>query len=190
MHIIDIVLCIAGLIFFALGLWRGIIAEIFRLAALGAGFACAAFFHRALAEKLSFFAGSGAIKATVAYIAIFIAVMVVILGAGWLVRKAVQFATLGWIDRLGGGLLGIAKVLLLAWFFFLLMSLIPSDRARESMTHSKTYRIFKSCRIPLKFTPQSLKKGVDPKLIKSLRETGEKLDDFGKKIDSVKKQIE
>jgi membrane protein required for colicin V production len=189
MHIIDVILCIAGVVFFALGLWRGIIAEVFRLAALASGFACAAFFHRALAAKLTFLSGAGNVKAIAAFIVIFLAVMITVLVAGWLVRKAVQFATLGWVDRIGGGLLGMVKVLLLAWLFFLMVSLVPSNRAHESVTQSKTYHLFKACRLPLTFSPKSLKKGVDPKLIKSLRETGEKIDDLGKRIDSVKSRI-
>jgi membrane protein required for colicin V production len=193
MHVVDILFIIVALIFLVLGIWRGIISEVFRIVALIGGFTAALFFHRQLAAHFGFLSAAANVKANIAFVIIFVTVLVLILLIGWGFRKAVQFATLGWIDRLIGGVLGIAKALILAWIFYAIVSFVPSNKIHASVDSSRLFRFFKACPMPvpkLDKGKNGIDKVLDPKIIKSLKDAGKKIDDFGRKVDSVKTSID
>jgi membrane protein required for colicin V production len=193
MHALDIVFIIVTVIFFGLGVWRGIVSEIFRIAGLVAAFGAAVLFHRQLAAQFSFFSAAANIKAGIAFSLIFIIVLLTVLLIGWGTRKAVQFAALGWADRLIGGILGVAKAIVLAWLFYAVLSFVPSHKIHASVDSSRLFRFFRACPVPLPklgAAGKPLDKLIDPKVMKSFKEAGKKIDELGRKVDSIKTREE
>jgi membrane protein required for colicin V production len=92
------------------GFWIGLVRELFSIAALAAAcFAVRAFTEPvgeqiATAAKINPLAGQAAGGALVA-----VATIIVIALIGYLIRRSVRFAGLGFVDRIGGGVLGAAE---------------------------------------------------------------------------------
>jgi len=104
MHWLDIVIIVVAALVGLSGLRNGIIRMAFGLAGLIAGIVLAGRHYGGLAALLS---PDDAIWAKiVAYVIILAATMVVAGVIGWFVAKLVHLAMLGWLDRIGGLVVG------------------------------------------------------------------------------------
>ena len=87
------------------GLRQGLIRTVFGIAGLIGGIFLAGRYYDELAARLF---PSGAMWGNIAaYAIIAIATLVVAGVVGWLLAKLVNFAALGWLDKLVGGILGV-----------------------------------------------------------------------------------
>ena len=112
MNWVDGVIIIVALIAAFSGLRQGLIMAIFGFLGLVAGVAFAGWAADPLADKIS---SDGAAWAHVlAFIIILIIVMVVFHIAGMIVKQFVKLIMLGWVDSIGGALLGLLVGALLA----------------------------------------------------------------------------
>ncbi|MDE2764975.1 MAG: CvpA family protein [Chloroflexota bacterium] len=73
---------------------------------------------------------------TLAFIAIFIAVMVGAWLAGNLLKKSMSLLLLGWIDRLGGLALGLIAGVISTVTFVTLLGILPSESLQDSVADS------------------------------------------------------
>lgn len=106
MNWLDIIIIVIAALFGLCGLWQGAIKALFGLAGLLGGIALAGHYYQALASILS---PSGASWSGIAAYAIILAATLVVAGViGWLVSHLVHITMLGWVDRLGGFILGAA----------------------------------------------------------------------------------
>jgi uncharacterized membrane protein required for colicin V production len=120
------------LVFFVLGLFKGLIWQVSRVGILLAAYVLSGRYGRQLGDWLAASAegvpppadpshGIGAVEADalraletpettlyLAYVAIFLAVLIVLSVAAILLQKLARKAGLGFFDRLGGGLIGLA----------------------------------------------------------------------------------
>jgi membrane protein required for colicin V production len=110
----DIVLLLlaCGLVLF--GMIKGLVRILIGLAALVAAFALAAQFHQPLADSLSGLEISSEFLRLIAYLMIFLGVMLAGGLLAFLTRKLVKAAMLSWADRLGGAAVGLVIAMLAA----------------------------------------------------------------------------
>jgi membrane protein required for colicin V production len=100
---IVIVVVVAGL--GIVGLRQGLIRTVFGIAGLIGGIFLAGRYYDELAARV--FPSSAYWGNIAAYAIIAIATLVVAGVLGWLLAKLVNFAALGWVDKLVGGVLGV-----------------------------------------------------------------------------------
>lgn len=106
------------LVFFAIGLFKGLIWQVSRVAILVAAYAAAGRFGAPFAELLARTPGLGGTNAAgaaeppettlyLAYVLLFLVVLVLLSLLTIVLQKAAQKAGLGFFDRLGGGAVGV-----------------------------------------------------------------------------------
>jgi membrane protein required for colicin V production len=141
MHILDIVFLAAAVALTGIGIWRGLIAEAFRLIAVVLGILAAAMLYRPLSGQLGFLDVSTNIKVIIAFVAVFVPVLGAVLAAGWAVKKVVHLTMLGWVDRACGGCLGFLKCFLVAWIVSLILAALPIPELHKRLERSVTYSV-------------------------------------------------
>jgi len=105
MNWLDIVIIVVAVLLGIAGLRQGIIRTVFGIAGLIGGIVLAGRYYGGLAALLF---PSGAIWGNIAAYAIILLATLLVAGViGWLIAKLVNFAALGWLDRLVGFILGI-----------------------------------------------------------------------------------
>jgi membrane protein required for colicin V production len=106
MNWLDIVIIIVAVLLGIAGLRQGIIRTAFGFAGLIGGIFLAGRYYDELAALLF---PSGAVWSNIAGYAIIAVATLVVAGViGWLLAKLVNFAALGWLDKIVGCVLGIA----------------------------------------------------------------------------------
>lgn len=141
MHPVDIVFAALTAVLMILGVKRGLVTEAFRFVAVVAGFAAAAAYYKPLAARLAFIHLSSGATVAIAFIALFVVAVLAVAALGWVVRKAIHMTVLGWVDRLGGGVLGAAKAVLVAWVLSLAAAAIPAPGIHGWLKPSLTYSV-------------------------------------------------
>jgi membrane protein required for colicin V production len=94
------------------GLVKGLVRILVGLLAVVAAFFVASHGHRPLAERVGNVDLSPEVLQLIAYLALFVAVMLAGGVVAWLLRKLMRAAMLGWADRLAGAALGVAVAML------------------------------------------------------------------------------
>lgn len=111
MNWVDIVIIIFLAVLAILGLKRGLMKSLFPLVGIILGIFLAGTFQGALAEKLSFIE-SESVARIAAFAIIVVVVFVAAIIASSVLSRIFSMILLGWVDRLGGALFGLA----IAWF--------------------------------------------------------------------------
>jgi membrane protein required for colicin V production len=114
MNTFDIVLLTFACILVLVGMVKGLVRILIGVAALVAAFALAARYHQPLAEQLGGLDIDREALRLIAYLLIFVGVMLAGGLLAWLTRKVVKAAMLSWADRLGGAALGLLAAMLTA----------------------------------------------------------------------------
>lgn len=105
----DWLVLLAALVSGGFGVWSGAIRTVFGLAAWVFGVLAAPLVGGLLASQLDL----GKLPAWVLYVLAFLVTFIVVRFAGFLVLKGVQSVGLGGVDRVFGGVLGLARAALL-----------------------------------------------------------------------------
>ena len=129
MNLLDFLLLIPVVWLCIRGFGKGLILELATLAGLALGILAAYFFADELESLLKdyFSFGSTAPK-VVAYIIIFLLVMLVVYLIGKIVEKSADLVALGWLNKILGAIVGIAKgILLVCIVLFLIEKFDPSQ---------------------------------------------------------------
>lgn len=157
---LDIVTLVVAVVFAILGATSGFIRELFRLAGMVAGVFVAFLFYVDFGRFIVA-ATQGitpvAAAAIMAFLIIFVAVFLAVIGVGFLLRKFTDLITLGWVDRLLGALFGVSKILIVVWAVCLSISTFPAQEAK--FQKSVVYSTFKS--LPESFKLKSLEAARD-----------------------------
>mgnify|MGYP000284375500 CR=1 FL=1 len=192
MHFFDIVILVITAVYAGLGIKRGFISEVFRCAAVVAGFIAALLLYQTAYDRLGFIMMPNQAKTAVAFLLVYIAAAIAVLGAGWLVKKLVRLTLFGWVDRLLGACIGCAKAALLVWILMMCVAIVPHSRIYSMINTSRTYRFFSALPLRLRspaasHTLPSLRTVVDiDRPLETLREARERLGGFREKVDSAK----
>ncbi len=106
MNWLDIVIIVVIVISAFMGLRMGLIKSVLSLAGVIVGVILAGRYYIPLSEMLSFIPHAGAAK-IVAFVIILVVVMIIATIAGWLLSWAISKIMLGWVNRVGGAILGL-----------------------------------------------------------------------------------
>jgi membrane protein required for colicin V production len=124
MNWLDIVLLVVLVIAVVMGLKMGLIKAVLLVVGIIVGVVLAGQFSAALGERLTFISSEGVAKG-VAFAIIMLAVLAAAAIAAALLTWATKLVMLGWINRLGGAILGLflgalfCGALLAMWVYFL-----------------------------------------------------------------------
>jgi membrane protein required for colicin V production len=142
----------------ARGMFRGAVSQLFGIAGVIGGFLLAAHSYESVAGQLArVFPGlPGAAAAS--FIVIFLLTWFCIGVAGYWIGKLLRRISLGFLDRLLGGAVGMAKAFILAVIVVALLTLLlPSKSALLAQSYLTPF-IQQGAQLLLKATPESLQK--------------------------------
>ncbi len=134
MNWLDIVILVVLAIAVVVGLKFGLIKMVLLLAGIIVGVVLAGHYAGPLGERLTFISSAGVAKG-VAFAIIMIAVLVAAAIAAALLTWAARLVMLGWVNRLGGAILGLflgaffCGALLAMWVHFLGMAQVIANSA-------------------------------------------------------------
>ena len=97
------------------GARRGLVLEVFALVAIVVGAGAGIAYHDLVGGPLEGWVRHAGAARFLGFAVIFVVVGFAVLRLGRLVRAFVHTAFLGWVDALGGGVLGLAKGIFAAW---------------------------------------------------------------------------
>ncbi|HDL19583.1 MAG TPA: CvpA family protein [Bacteroidetes bacterium] len=133
MNLFDLVILAVLAIFVFNGFRCGFLREIAGLIGIVVAFILAVRFMNDLSVIASYYLGmSPRVAVAVTAVAIFIFVLIAFILLSKILRKLMELATLGWIDRLLGSLLGLLKGGLIVSILALIISLVPAGREFET----------------------------------------------------------
>ncbi len=118
--IFDLVFILILCFFTIRGWFNGLVGEMAAIVSLVGGFWTAHTFHPLLADRLTFIA-EPMWRTMASYVVLFVAVVIAVAIAARLVQRLLRFAFATWLDRLGGGLFGLAKGIVLCSIIFIIM---------------------------------------------------------------------
>ncbi len=112
-----------------LGLFRGLIREVFAMASWIIAFAVAKWFGMSLAQLLEHLLANDTIRIMAGYLGVFVLTWIVITLMGLAAHTLVAMTGLGFFNRLAGGLFGAARGTLLCVLLVLLggMTALPAN---------------------------------------------------------------
>lgn len=110
------------------GVWRGLVHEVISLGAWVLAFLAANFFAGPLGEELPKALPTPEVRVLVAFIAVFVATLIVCTVAGALLSRLTKAAGLGDLDRGLGGVFGLMRALLILLAFTLVAGLTALPR--------------------------------------------------------------
>jgi membrane protein required for colicin V production len=134
MNWLDIVILVVLAIAVIVGLKFGLIKTVLLLVGIIVGVVLAGHYSGPLGERLTFISSAGVAKG-VAFAIIMLAVLAVAAIAAALLTWAARLVMLGWVNRLGGAILGLflgaffCGALLAMWVHFLGMAQVIADSA-------------------------------------------------------------
>jgi len=135
-------LALLGIGFFR-GWAKGAIKQLVSLAALILGIYLAVAFDHPLSLWLSLHVHlDHSTSIVIAFVSLFVTSALLLLFLGKIVGAFVKMIALGWLDRLGGALLGLLKTALIIGLVLQLYSMLPFATSHDatSPTHSFLYR--------------------------------------------------
>jgi membrane protein required for colicin V production len=132
-----IVLAVIGILTIA-GLLSGMVKQLFGLAGVIGGYMLAMKYYQFCSKYLmSFHPGTAR---ALSFIAIFLACIILAHIIGWLVGKFVTTTGLGFLNRIGGGLLGFVKgCLIVCVAVMVLNAFLPADTGFFKKSHTIKY---------------------------------------------------
>lgn len=110
------------------GVWRGLVREVISVAAWVLAFLAANLFAGPLGEELPGVLPTPEIRVLVAFIAVFVATLAVCTLVGLLLSRLAKVAGLGGLDRVLGGVFGLARAMMILLAFTLLAGLTALPR--------------------------------------------------------------
>ncbi len=119
MNWLDLIIVISVLVFFLIGLKRGLIDQVFSVAAVIGGILSAIMLYDIGAYVLMDIGVSSnrSFAYLLSFVLIFLVCYILIQIMGWLAAKIVGGMRLGWLNRLAGGVLGVIIAVVISCFF-------------------------------------------------------------------------
>lgn len=112
------------------GLFRGLVKEISSIIGVLGGFYAAYTYYRNLASLLSGLVQDVSYLNILSFLIIFCSVLIVVSVLGVIIKYLLNIAFLGWVDRVGGVIFGLAKgILIVSVLFISLTAFLPQGSA-------------------------------------------------------------
>ena len=108
------------------GLFRGLVKEISSIIGVFGGFYAGYTYYKALAKLLASIVNDVSYLNILSFLIIFCGVLIVVSVLGIIIKYLLNIAFLGWVDRIGGVVFGLAKgVLIVSVLFISLTAFLP-----------------------------------------------------------------
>jgi membrane protein required for colicin V production len=112
------------------GLFRGLVKEISSVIGVFGGFYAAYTYYKVLAGMLSGLIKDVSYLNILSFLIIFCGVLIVVSVLGVIIKYLLNITFLGWVDRIGGVVFGLAKgILIIAVLFISLTAFLPKGSA-------------------------------------------------------------
>ena len=112
------------------GLFRGLVKEVSSVIGVFGGFYAAYTYYQLLADLLSRLIHDESYLNILSFMIIFCTVLIVVSVLGVIVKYLLNIAFLGWVDRIGGVIFGLAKgILIVSVIFISLTAFLPKGSA-------------------------------------------------------------
>jgi len=122
MNWVDIIILVILAIGLGKGLANGFVRGLFGLAAIALGIMVAAANYEQVTEVLfSRLQVGEQVQAILGFLLVFVIVLILVTVVGRIIAKALKLASLGWMDRLAGGILGLVMACLFTGVLLLLV---------------------------------------------------------------------
>jgi membrane protein required for colicin V production len=140
MNLLDFLILIPVVWLCIRGFGKGLIIELATLAGLALGILAAYFFADNLEVLIKdYFSFNSNTTRIIAYVIIFLLVMLVLFIIGKLVEKSVDLVAMGWLNKLLGAVVGIAKgIVLVCIILFLIEKFDPSQKVIKPNVKEKS----------------------------------------------------
>ncbi|OQX59543.1 hypothetical protein DRQ00_02370 [candidate division KSB1 bacterium] len=136
MNPLDIAILVVLAVFMLRGILNGFIRQILGLVGLIISLVLAIRWMSNVAAVIVHYTGfSAQIATAVGFVGLFLLLYLGCIGLARLLRKIMQLAMLGWLDRLGGGTLGLVKGGILVSVLVLVMTIIPFGVSVRKLEH-------------------------------------------------------
>jgi len=161
MGTLDIILSIVVFIFFLLGLKKGFIATVINLAAFILFFILIVYIGPIFKEIIHLkFTISDFLATTLSYFVIFLIIFIVSAVLIRILTKILRALKINWINRLLGGVLGIANALIIIAVLFLIFTILPAPKDKKPIIKQSKIltwidSITKDYNIPIKNIPKN-----------------------------------
>ena len=160
MNAADLVIWVILLIGFCSGLVRGFVRGLLGLVGLFLGIMLAAGHYERLATDVFSFIPGETGPGVVSFIAIFLAVVIVVGIIAHILAKGLRVATLGWLDRLLGGVLGVGIASVVIGVLLLLAVLAGLEESAVLVNSSMAPRVLEVTDVVVKVLPESARETV------------------------------
>lgn len=138
---LDAVFIVIFIIFFARGVWTGLVSQLAFFAALVLGFIAAGSFYEKLAPFVQKIIAPPQVAFFATFTILFLLVYFAVIASGKGLKKVAKVSLLGWFDRVMGGLLGLGKAVLLSTLVFMILSGVMS-RSNAFLRKAYLYPFF------------------------------------------------
>jgi membrane protein required for colicin V production len=122
---LDVAICLVAALFALAGYRRGLILEVGSILGFVAGIVLAANLWFPLALALHQYVSNAVVAAAVAFVGILVVVYLAFSLAAQFVRRVAHWLLLGWLDGLGGVVLGVVKAAFVIELGLLLLPHVP-----------------------------------------------------------------
>jgi membrane protein required for colicin V production len=163
MNGLDWFLIVIGIICFGRGILRGAISQLFGIAGVIGGFLLAAHSCESVARQLAtVFPGLPA-TAAISFVVIFLLTWFSVGLSGYWTGKVLHQTGLGFLDRLLGGAIGMAKALVLAMIVVALLTFLLAPKSPLLAQSTLTPYVQQAAELLIKATPENLQKLFEEK---------------------------
>lgn len=163
MNGLDWILVVVALFCVLRGIARGAVSQVFGLAGALGGFLVAAHFHQAVGEQLKHvfprFGGAPAVS----FILLLSLTWFCLGMVGFLFSRALRKTGLAFLDRLGGGVVGFAKAVILALILISGLTLFLSSRSPLLVRSALTPYVYRIARLVIQATPENVQRIFEEK---------------------------
>jgi len=146
--------------------------------------------------------GESTVKFIIAYVIIFIGVYLILYLILLITKKFFEKVLLGWVDRLGGGIIGLLKGIIISLIIIVILSVVSNFNkdVKKYLKDSYSGKIISEISPKLtKIFPDSMNKklrefqtdkAIEDLLKKALDSNGDKIEQIKKKIEKERPEIE
>jgi membrane protein required for colicin V production len=134
---VDIFFLVVVLLFSALGFYWGFIRQVLSLAGLLTGIVLASRYGASVANLLTPFVHSDTVASSLGFIIVLLAVSAVASLLASMLRRFVGLLFLGWLDHIGGALLGFIQAILLCVVLVAVAATFPNALWADSLRNSQ-----------------------------------------------------
>ncbi len=163
MNALDIFFVVALGFFLFRGIYRGLVLEVASIGGLIAGFLAANRFYMDVYPWVQEIINNETWAQIISYLSIFLVSMAAVALLAFFLRNLLRMLMLGWLDRLGGGLLGFIKAGLICCIALMLLTVfLPAEHSLVADSQIAPY-IFELSESLAGYLPQELKEGFSDK---------------------------